>query len=253
MLDTRGLEVIAVPQSYKGAATPEFVLDAIRRSSFVIAVIAGEVTPELAYEVGLARGRSKPCLVILLGKTTLPDSMAGLYSVRAERISDEQVRSALDRIVSQPHRTSLAREIGQASRVKPEPYAPIAHVRSTLTRRQAKELIRRLDTIPQERSKATETAQEFEEVIGDALRSLNLNAVVSEERERTGADFAVWTDELNTVIGNPVLIEVKLFAPRDMPEALYQLAHQADQARAAAGLLILMTRATLWKRSCHPG
>ena len=59
-----------------------------------------------------------------------------------------------------------------------------------------------------------------------------------------GVDFAVWIDELEQPLGNPILVQVKAgdFSARRLREAATQLRHYIEKTHSHSGLLIYWDR-----------
>jgi len=59
-------------------------------------------------------------------------------------------------------------------------------------------------------SLSTDDYRGFEKVISDAIKRSGTDVVVESPERDQGADFAVWSDVLESFVGNPLLIETKL-------------------------------------------
>jgi predicted nucleotide-binding protein len=54
-----------------------------------------------------------------------------------------------------------------------------------------------------------ETDYSLEKFVADLLKVSGISIIQQSEKPSSGADFAIWSDELGAVLGNPILIEIK--------------------------------------------
>ena len=59
----------------------------------------------------------------------------------------------------------------------------------------------------------------LERFVADLLKESGISVIQQSDKPDTGADFAIWSDELAPVLGNPILIEIKRNI-RDRAQAL---------------------------------
>lgn len=82
---------------------------------------------------------------------------------------------------------------------------------------------------------------ELETYVKNLLTQLDLDIVIENQKKFKDfrADFSLWLDELNSTIGNPVIVEVKSrISQSSYKNAINQLTHYIDKSNAKAGLLI---------------
>jgi len=77
-------------------------------------------------------------------------------------------------------------------------------------------------------------------MVGEVLRSSGADVVVTAPDRDWGVDYAVWSDALESFVGNPLLIEVKaiLKGRNDAIHAARKLSSNLDSAGASWGLLL---------------
>jgi hypothetical protein len=85
--------------------------------------------------------------------------------------------------------------------------------------------------------------QELTEIITEGLSATRISSLSypSEIMAEDGrADFAIWSDDFEPWVGNPLLIEVRsrLAAPSQLDAALDQMSKMLDKTRTAWGLLL---------------
>jgi len=103
---------------------------------------------------------------------------------------------------------------------------------------------RRAKSKPYTLPPASATAREFEQRTADFLREAAFILSEPSESRDQGADFAVWIDEVQHSLGNPLLVEVKagdLSGPR-LEEATSQLRHYVAKTHGRCGLVVYWDR-----------
>lgn len=167
------------------------VKDSIKASEFVVAVLsAGADNSNVYYEVGFAHGIGKR--VLILASPEMKESTVGLKSslyLRIDVSNKRAVEFALDQVLRAPEqdRNQIATES--------ENNLPIGELAD--------------DLLSQLNSPESTWGAHPENAVVQALGKSGVNVLVKSKYWDTGADMAVWADELESIVGNPLLIEVK--------------------------------------------
>lgn len=192
ILVSRGFITRVETNGVKSAAYWEQeVKDSIKASEFVVAVLSvGADNSNVYYEVGFAHGIGKR--VLILASPEMKESTVGLKSslyLRIDVSNKKAVEFALDQVLRAPEqdRNQIATES--------ENNLPIGDL--------ADDLLSQLNT-----PESTWGAHP-ENAVVQALGKSGVNVLVKSKYWDTGADMAVWADELESIVGNPLLIEVK--------------------------------------------
>ena len=162
------------------------ILQAIRRADLMLLVLGpGAASSNAMFEAGIATGLGKPVLVVADPSVKIPGDVAGLPTIRAR---PEDVR-AIDFFLDQAR-----------GRIAHSPSVPSATGRSLGSR--VDELLARLE------SPGMWTERSAVAVLEDALE--HSGVIAAEGREGDARhDLGVWSDDLDAIGGNPLLIEVK--------------------------------------------
>lgn len=206
-----------------GSSLLRSIESAIAKADFMCAVLAsGFHTENVLFEIGLARGRGRPLLLITEPSMAVPSM---LESVTVARVG------ALDRDAMDLHLDTF---LAHASSPKRESHAKL------------KQQLR-----PVEVPWAAGELSDIESGgVGGEYRLARLlahlfrlsGAVVSEAPagREYNADMALWIDELEGPLGNPLLVEVKvdLRSENDWRVAVNEFRGSLDKAHARTGLLI---------------
>lgn len=220
ILDKKGIRWHDQTKVRAGGSWLDAVDTAMIRSDFVCAVLPTERHYEnIMFELGIAYARRKPILAFLGSSVPLPSDIVGLIYFRADSVNREAVRSALDAFLAHARPTPSVKPLVKASK-------------------------RKSKSMPYTLPLPSATAQEFEQRTAELLRSAGFIVSEPSESRDQGADFAVWIDELQNSLGNPVLVQVKVgeFSGARLEEAASQLRHYVAKTHGRCGLLVYWDR-----------
>ncbi len=173
------------------------VADAVQRriaeSDITIAVLGGRAQDtSVMYELGVARGLGKPTLVVTLGRTTVPAALNGLRILPLTSRSEKTIRSALARALNVAVQPPQNPSPGEPSSRSLGPAADTYLAR-----------LRRMEKSPAASSELG-VVRLLASALAETGAVVELNA-----GHRRGADLAVWLPDLESTVGNPLLVEVK--------------------------------------------
>jgi hypothetical protein len=227
VLETEGVTSFAVDElAVSAASLLDIVQEAIDRSDIVVVVLPGQAPREnVIFELGFALACKKPILVIAEEKAVLPDVAGGIPYLRADLKNAEAIRFGLAHFLAAPIFKSTTRQ------TFPKQTRPLGQ--------KADEYLEKLRELPKETRVAS---SHLEDLIADAIRASGVRATA--QRERVGneeIDIAVWSDDLEPWVGNPLLIEVKaglLRGKGDLDSIRYRFHKAYGQGRPGWGLVI---------------
>lgn len=224
-LQNRGIRVSRADELPPGVAISEGIRDQIRDADFVIGVLGkAQFDANVFYEIGLAHGLDKR--VILFATDTeqkLPFDIEHHYVVRSPLTNSIAVEFAIDQILNAPPPPSAKR--------RPSP--PKERVKPLGER--ATKFLRRLDDLP-----SSGSGRNLEDLVNDLLNACGVDVVAEAVTKEIGADFAVWSDELDPILGNPLIVELKrtILRTSDVTNAGQQLGRYLAQSGGLWGLLL---------------
>jgi len=205
-----------------GRSIPELLEDCLKRADFVVAVVGGgKAKDNVLFELGFAMALKKRILAIVSPEADLP--LSGILSLRTLPDNQEAVEFGLDQILKAPEPRRHPRRKGIQ---KTTPLGPLAD-----------ELLARI------RGGTNLSERDLEMIVGEALTASGIAArsrpseIMSPDG---GVDMAIWSDDFEPWLKNPVLIEVKrqLRSRSQLQNALDQLAKHLDKTHTEWGLLI---------------
>jgi hypothetical protein len=197
LLAERGIEATATyERPWMGARPIDTVMAMIDSADLVIAVLddPGSST-NLGFELGYAFARDKKIMVLLPPDSrSVPSDLAWTHHIRANPSDTEGIAFNLDALLAapEPKRRPYIPE-------RPETY-PIGDG--------ADALLDRLSEALQERDPAA-----VEQIVADALHAggvTRISVVAEQGPDDSGFDFGIWSDDLESSVGNPLPITVKL-------------------------------------------
>lgn len=159
---------------------------AIDTADFVLVVLGtAESRQNVLFEAGMAVGLGKPVVVIADPGEAPPFDLAGLFTIRARPDDLSAINFALDQAEGRSARSL---------RVTPA----TGHALGS----RADQLLTQLSTT------ASLTERAALDVLTQALEDSGAVAVLSPEGDRR-FDLGVWSDDLDAIAANPLLIELK--------------------------------------------
>jgi hypothetical protein len=222
-LSRRGIHGYQIDEvASAGRSLTDVLEESVRRADLVVAVLGNGGRDNVLLELGFALALKKRALVIVP-----PGEMPPVESVpylRTRPDNREAIDFGLSQILAAPQPPRTAREAA----------APSTKPLGQLT----DDLLRRLDA-----AGAHPDVQELAQLIHDALTASGIsvmNRSVPRSSAAAGwADFAVWSDDFEPWIGNPLLIEVRA-GMADLDQALSSVSRLLEErGRGTAWGLLL--------------
>jgi hypothetical protein len=192
-LEKRNVTITRAEHTSPQFSIADGIRDQIRDAEFVIGVLGRpQDNTNVYYEIGLAHGLDKRVLLFSTEPTLeLPFNLEQLYIVRSALSNSDAIDFSIDQILSAPPLTEKRRSNKSKSTSKP-------------LGNRATEFLNRLNNLSQ-----SGAARQLEELVSDLLKACAVDVVAESLSKDTGADFAIWSDELEPTVGNPLIVEVK--------------------------------------------
>ena len=196
-----------------GASLTESLQAAINDADVVIGLFSEDASnsANTAFEMGVAAALGKPVLLLVSLDAQLPSDLQSYLYVKAEPDNEEAVALALDNIeryagLTRPRtrQTSSAQPLGTY----------------------ADRLLERADTL------SGGPTLELEQLLMDAIQTGGAVAVPGAASD-TGFDIGVWSDDLDAIDGNPLLIELKRNVDEQSLRVSLATLQRTPSARAA--------------------
>jgi hypothetical protein len=224
-LEAEGVKTFAVDEmAAHGDSLRDIVQESVNRADMVVVVLPGQAPQEnVLIELGVALACEKPILIIADEKVALPGIAAGIPYLRADLGNAETLRFGLTHFLAAPH---LRKPSGKLAAKQTHPLG-----------RKADELLASLRELPKQ------PASQFslENLIAEAVSASGVAALSQRKQvEDAEIDLAVWSDDLEPWVSNPLLIEVKraLKGKGDLDTLVHRFDQAYGQGRPGWGLVI---------------
>ncbi|HEV3340613.1 MAG TPA: restriction endonuclease [Pirellulales bacterium] len=223
VLGDSGVDVMRLDNLVPGAEIAESVRLAVQEADFFCAILPeGSSNANVLFELGIAAGLEKALFLIVEPGVDLPLDLRGLPYVRAS-LSD---RNSLASRIPPSLRTFL-----NGDREEERPPRVACEVDLDAARSRISEILS---------LEAGQRAGPFEAFVRDLLTEAGYVVSGVSSSKGTGTDLAVWIDDVESVLGNPVLVELKMAAEDQTPSEgdLRQLRAYMASGAARCGLLV---------------
>lgn len=197
ILAARGIEATAsYERPWIGARPLDTVMALIEDADLVIAVLNDPSSSlNLGFELGYAFAHDKKIMAILpRGSGAVPSHLMSTLYIQADPSETEGIVYNLDALLTAP----------QPSRRPFIPAKADTHPIGDL----ADELLKRLSVAVQ-----AHDGLALERIVDEALRASGVSIVTSAQKGSsadTGPDLGIWSDDLESSVGNPFLIDLKM-------------------------------------------
>jgi hypothetical protein len=175
-----------------GLPFSQIIRRAIGDSQLVVAVLgAGPVNENVLFELGIAQGMNKPTLLVVEGDASLPIPVqsSGIPYLRTSATNADAIRYGLRLFIAAPHHGSRA---ANASSSQTHPIGSSVD-----------ELLHRVRAL-----KHPHAEMELVAILADALKQSGVSAIF-EQPKNLRSDLAVWSEDLEPWVSNPLPIEVR--------------------------------------------
>lgn len=167
------------------------LIDGIRQADLVIAVLGTtDSSSNVLFELGCASALGKRTLVIVPENYDIPSDIKDLVYIRATPNNREAVSFAIEQILNAPEP-----EMVRPAQL-PDKSKPLGSI--------ADDLLKQLESFGGNLSE-----RDIGDVVWRMLETSGIPTRMQQQHQNVRPDFAVWIDELEPYLGNPLLIEVK--------------------------------------------
>jgi hypothetical protein len=230
LLAERGIECLR-PEDLlaPGAVWSDELTRHLATADFVVAIVPPSAPAQVAFELGLAHGLSKPALVIATGKTNVPEELRGLATVRI---------SGLGHVLEAT--PDIDRFLRHAKRVTSDEPA-------TSRRQEFGELTWARERLASLRGKADDgRVFGFERLVAELLERAGAEVQLTGADRPTddGEDLILWSDDLAYEMGGPILVQCKIYhggigsVVKDAEHAMRQLDEVVRRSDVRLGVLV---------------
>ncbi|MBB2158428.1 hypothetical protein HLH33_19400 [Gluconacetobacter diazotrophicus] len=196
-LASRGIEVLVPDVLGEGADISAEVNSLVARADLVIGVLTTERRSAwVLFELGLAWANKRRIMLIASPSKSdfIPSNLQRLLVIRSKVNNAEAIGFALDQLLAAP-----ANEMREPSSKRPLPAGPAAD--AFLVAQRVRDAVQ------------TRNGFALEKLVAETLQKSGVQVVMEPPNSDHGVDMAIWSDALEPVTGNPLLIEIKTRLP----------------------------------------
>jgi len=223
LLKGKGIEVLA-PEKLSVQQSLQPSSGNVEAADLVIGVLTRDRASQwVLFELGQAIARKKQILLIVYPSAgSIPSDLRGVVTVRTTLSRLSAVAFALDQMLAAPpHQEQQQEALSKSAR--PKDYQLFYQLKQNAL------------------EGGWKTARQLEELIASILKSAGAEVVVQSKNSDRGVDLAVWSDQWETSVGNPLLVEVKSHVNnrRQAENAASQLQQYIGESGTRTGLLVI--------------
>lgn len=235
VLEEHNIETFDIYDFSIGNSIQQILKRKIRQSDFAIFVVSKD-SPNVLYEMGVCEGLGKQQFIFLEKEYRAPIYLENKLFIRADLKDRGFIKMSVEKILQSVERKFI-HTIERVEKTKieiPKEKAYSKDVRANLSSylKQIKKL--RIDG----------HGRELEHVIEEIFKTIRLNYVENSTNKDKGVDFALWSNEIGKIIGNPIIVEVKYgnLSSIRLKEAEEQLNRYISKSDARVALLLYLDK-----------
>ena len=215
-----------------GESIQQILKRKIRQSDFALFVISSDNT-NVVYEMGVCEGLGKQHFIFIDKDYKTPFYFENRLFIRVNLHDRDFLQMSIQKILKNvKKKTSKTRKTVQEKKSNIQAYS-----------REIKDnLISYRSQIAGLRKSGH--GKELEYVIEEILKTIRLNYVENSSNKDKGVDFALWSDELGKIVGNPIIIEIKYgnLSNSTIENAEFQLKNYIEKSDAKVAILIYLDK-----------
>jgi hypothetical protein len=204
----------------------------IRLADFALFIISSENT-NVIYEMGVCEGIGKQHFIIVEKDYNTPTYIENKLFIRANLHDKAFLKMSIQNILQ-----AIEKNVPKRRKATPE--------NNTEKLSYSNDVKEKLRSYRNELLNMRKIGHglELEHVIEKVIKSIKLNYVKNSINVDKGVDFALWSDELGKIIGNPILIEVKYgsLSNSAINNAGIQLRSYIEKTDAKVAILIYLDK-----------
>jgi len=192
ILNGKGIDLINPSEFYQGGfSILEKTSDAIADADLFIAILdKSRSNANTLFELGLAYAKNKMILVLVPSGMSIPSDISELLYIKAGVDNIEAIDFALDQLLSAP---KTGRRTKKSNILSSQPLGP-----------KANNLLSKInkfgENIPE---------HELANIVKNMLEASQVSVIAQPKINVKRGDLAIWSEELEPILDNPILIEIK--------------------------------------------
>ena len=232
VLVENGVEIFDLYDFSIGNSIQQILKRKLRQADFAIFVVSKD-NKNVLYEIGVCEGLGKQSLIIIDKETNLPFYIENKLSLSANLNDRDFLKMTLLGFIDE-----------MKSNKKPIKRTKI--IDSKKTENYNRDIKDELHSLLEQTKNLRENGhgQELEYIVEEIFKTIQLKYADNTRGQDTGIDFALWSNSLGRIIGNPIIVEVKFgrLSEDIFKNAELQIQQYADKSDAKVALLLYLDK-----------
>lgn len=215
-----------------GSSIQDILKRKLRQADFAVFVVSKD-SKNVLYEIGVCEGLGKPSLIIIDKDASLPFYIENKLSLTANLNDRAFLKMTLLGFIDEIKAKRKPTKKTEKSNEKPiDTYD--------------NDKIEVLKSLLQQTKRLRESGhgRELEYVIEEIFKTIHLKYADNSKGPDIGIDFALWSNKLGRIIGNPIIVEAKFGRLSDdiFKKAEHQIKKYAETSDAKVALLLYLDK-----------
>lgn len=232
VLAENGVEIFDLYDFSIGNSIQQILKRKLRQADFAIFVVSRD-SKNVLYEIGVCEGLGKQSLIIIDKDANLPFYIENKLSLTANLKDHDFLRVTLMGFIDE-----------MKSYKKPIKITKIIDSKETENYNlDIKNVLRSL-LKQTKRLRENGNGRELEYVLEEIFKTIHLKYADNSRGPDTGIDFALWSNKLGRILGNPIIVQVKYgrLTAKTVKNAEVQIQKYADKSDAKVALLLYLDK-----------
>ncbi|QCR24521.1 hypothetical protein [Pontibacter sp. SGAir0037] len=241
ILAENGIESFDLYDFSIGDSIQQILKKKIKESDFAIFIVT-DTNPNVIYEMGVCEGLGKQHFILLDKNLKIPFYLENKLFIRTDLNDSEFTSNSIVKLLS-----DVKKKPKQSYHRKNDRFDKVTEY-SNKIKSQLKQILPEINDLRNfdinNNQNAARNAFRMEQITAKIFDIINLNYVENNTNKDKGIDFALWSDNLGKVLGNPIIVELK-YGRLDrsrLENAENQIKRYINISDAKVGLLLYIDR-----------
>lgn len=215
-----------------GSSIQQILKRKLRQADFAVFVVTKD-SKNVLYEIGVCEGLGKQSLIIIDKDANLPFYLENKLSLTANLNDRDFLKMTLLGFIEE-----MKSKRRPTQKLKTEENKEIENYNSDI-----KEVLYSL--LEQTKSiRENGQGRELEYIVEEIFKTIHLKYADNSRGPDMGIDFALWSNKLGRILGNPIIVEVKFgrLGLETFKKAETQIQRYAEKSEAKVALLLYLDR-----------
>ena len=231
VLIDNNVEVFDIYDISLGDSIQKILKAKLRQSDFALFIISND-SRNILYEMGVCEGMGKKHFVLIDEDVEVPFYVENKLFQRAKLSDKSFIELSIKNILKElkknrrsRSKTKIQGEYSYDEEIKKRLEFHLNHIKYF-----------------RDREANNSNGKDLELLIEEIFRTIKLNYVKNFSSSDKGVDFALWSNELSRVIGNPIIVEIKhgTLSEKAIKNAEYQIKRYTEKSDARLALLLYL-------------